>query len=69
MRDPRTDPAAKDVARKLSESGALLTRIVDSVDGHTIRYRNKPNGPLKECWITTWNDWCKTAEVITKGPE
>lgn len=61
MRDPRIDPAVGDIVFK-----GDIGRMVTIVDGHSITYRDY-RGRLRYCQITTWREWCKNAEILTRG--
>lgn len=63
-RDPRVDPKAGDV---ITKNGKIRTVI--KVDRFDIFYNARTlgagsiNGIQKECFISTWQDWAKKAEV------
>lgn len=60
-RDPRIDPLCGDTVVKNG-----MKRTVQYRDGGDIRYASSTkNGTrIKYCWITTWQDWCRKAEVL-----
>ena len=58
-RDPRKDPRPGDMVAK----GAKQRRV-DARRGSEIDYTDIQSGKKKNCWITTWNDWCRDAEVL-----
>jgi hypothetical protein len=60
-RDPRRDPQVGDRVMKNS-----TIRNVRKREGGDITYlvETGPASKPKLCWITTWQDWCKGAEVL-----
>jgi hypothetical protein len=62
-RDPKDMPAKGDKLTK----GKLSREVVDVKEGVHVYYRKKPDGPVSSCWITTWQDWCRKAEVVARG--
>ena len=60
-RDPRIDPKPGDSIRKTMSSG-WITRTVVNRRGNCIFYQTK--GKERACWISTWVDWARKAEVI-----
>lgn len=60
QRDPLTDPRAGDVVRKFAGG----ERHVQKVEGGDIFYSRFSSGALRRCWISTWRDWCRGAEVV-----
>lgn len=64
-RDPRIDPQVGDKIYKISATGHKSTRQVVSRDGpgnNDIWYLTQ-DGKKKKCWIATWMEWARTAEV------
>lgn len=63
VRDPRKEPKAGDHIRK-----GKVERTVIAYSGGNVEYFNlKASGcrsNIKNCWITTWQDWCRNAEVL-----
>lgn len=57
-RDPRVDPKAGDRIAK-----GKLTRRVTEVQRSEIWYLNRNDG-LNKCWISTWREWARKAEVL-----
>lgn len=60
-RSTLTDPRPGDVVKK-----GNLTRRVTGVDGYEITwYREGAYSNMRrDCWISTWREWCRNAEVI-----
>ena len=59
MRDPRVDPRPGDVVRKGQRERTVSKRCgssIDYIEGKTNRERN--------CWITTWEEWCRKSDVL-----
>jgi len=68
MRDPRTDPRPGDGLRKGKRERHVLAG--PPFQPCEIRYAISQNGLLQHgCWITTWKDWARDAEVIHIAPE
>lgn len=60
--DPRIYPKPGDVIRK-----GAVTRTVCAVPGYSsndVWYWTKDPEVKRNCWITTWQDWAKKAEVL-----
>lgn len=65
QRDPRIDPRNGDVLR----FGKFL-REVTGRSMHEVTYtRYSPSArkPHQGCWISTWQDWARKAEVIHRA--
>lgn len=60
-RDPRIDPHRGDTVVKSGVKRTVLHRV-----GGDIQYANgtKNGSRVKSCWITTWQAWCRKAEVL-----
>lgn len=56
-RDPKTNPLPGDVLCK-----GKLRRTVTRVLSGSVYYQNA-HGRESNCWITTWIQWCRKAEV------
>lgn len=56
------DPQPGDKIQRQSDSGLLRTREVISRIDNDIVYRDQ-NGKDKKCWIATWMEWGRIAEV------
>ena len=54
-----TDPQPGDVVHRGERHRAVISR-----HGGDIWYDTKEGGPLKNCWITTWQDWAKKADLV-----
>lgn len=66
-RDPLVDPQPGDqILKGVGKKNLARYRDVVERDGHHVRYRSN-SGPVKECWIATWWDWCKGATVTKRG--
>lgn len=63
-RDPKLDPKPGDRLFTTTASGKRTERHVVKRVNNDITYRGD-NGKLKTCWITTWMDWAREAEVAT----
>lgn len=63
MRDPKIDPQAGDIAVKITAKGRKLQRIVTRRAGNEVYYKTSESGAEKNCWLTTWQDWCRLADV------
>ena len=61
-RDPRIDPQPGDSLTKKSTSGSTLTRTVTARKGNDIWYLGA-SARERNCWITTWQEWAKGAEI------
>lgn len=61
-RDPRLDPQAGDLIVKLGSAGRKLSRYVVKRENFDITYRDQ-SGKERTCWITSWNEWARMAEV------
>ncbi len=65
-RDPRVDPQVGDKIYKISDTGHRSSRQVVKRYGinnnNDILYLNN-QGKEKKCWISTWMEWARTAEV------
>jgi|688.fasta_scaffold2424584_2 hypothetical protein len=57
-RDPRIDPQPGDVVKKGK------TRRVNHRKGDEVFYMSGGSMVERSCWITTWQDWCRDAEVL-----
>lgn len=64
-RDPKINPVAGDCLAKTSANGRVPTRRVIRVDSDGITYVTGKKE--KNCWITTWWDWARDANVIEWG--
>lgn len=53
-RDPRLDPRKGDVLQKGNRKRVVEMRVENTVNYNGERW----------CWITTWQDWAKKAEVL-----
>lgn len=65
-RDKRNMPLPGDCFRKRNKRGTWMKRVVVSSlvpVGNEVYYESG-NG-RKTCWITTWRDWAKDAEVYS----
>lgn len=65
IRDPKKDPLAGDVLTK-----GTRTRRVTMVEQNIITYELTTGGGKPrnlQCWISTWRDWARKAEVVTVG--
>jgi len=66
-RDPREDPHVGDAIYKVSEAtGKKHSRTVVKRVDNDITYRDQ-NGKERVCWITTWMEWARTAEVAVSA--
>lgn len=61
-RDPKMDPQPGDFLSKVSSTNRRMTRRVTVRAGNDIKYCDH-NGKEKICWISTWMDWAREAEV------
>lgn len=61
-RDPLLDPQVGDKIFKITSSGLRQTRHVVKRVGNDIFYLDH-RGKEKKCWISTWMEWGRTAEV------
>lgn len=64
-RDPKLDPKPGDVLFTTTALGRRTTREVIERTGpgdNDIVYRTD-SGKVKKCWISTWMDWAREAEV------
>ncbi len=59
-RDPRTDPHAEDVLRKKNK----VRTVSHTYHFGEVFYYPGASKVLRSCWITTWRDWCRNAEVL-----
>lgn len=67
-RDPRVDPRPGDtIARISGVSNSKHTRIVLDRVNNDITYRDE-RGREHTCWLTTWMDWARMAEVENQKP-
>lgn len=77
MHDPRVDPRPGDVvARPLPKYERFDGRSIRTVLGRkggdiSYRYDREMNGGMdpykgrvESCWVITWKDWCRDAEVL-----
>ncbi len=63
QRDPRQDPQVDDAICKVSPStGKRRVRVVVKRVNDDITYRDQ-TGREHVCWISTWREWARTAEV------
>lgn len=62
QRDPRLDPQPGDKVYRFSNKGTKSTRQVVARVNNDITYLTH-DGKQKKCWIATWMEWCRTAEV------
>ncbi len=63
-RDPLVDPQPGDKIQRVSDSGLVRTReVINRVD-NDIFYRDQA-GREKKCWIATWMEWGRIADVVT----
>lgn len=61
-RDPLVDPQVGDKVFKITPSGLRQTRqVVKRVDNDIFYLDHR--GKEKKCWIATWMEWARTAEV------
>lgn len=66
-RDPRLDPQPGDKLTVTTAKGTRTSREVISRGGpgdNDIVYKTD-TGKEKKCWISTWMDWAREAEVST----
>lgn len=62
-RDPRQDPQVGDYLYKISESsGKRMSRRVVRRDVNDIYFVDQ-HGKERMCWITTWCEWARMAEL------
>jgi len=61
-RDPRNDPRAGDYIAKMSGANRRMTRMVLKRVNNDITFRDQ-SGKERTCWLTTWMDWAREAEV------
>ena len=61
-RDPKQDPQPGDVVIKTNMKGKQTKRTVTGRKGNDVYYTTKDGGKVNNCWITTWWDWCRTAD-------
>lgn len=61
-RDPKLDPRPGDVLFTTTASGKRTLREVTKRVNNDITYRVE-SGKVRTCWITTWMDWAREAEV------
>jgi hypothetical protein len=67
MRDPKLDPRPGDVLAKTSKAGKKIERHVVEVDGYDIWYTDGKKTDRHLCFISTWMQWARAAEVVTRG--
>ena len=64
-RDPRVDPRPGDVVCHSDRRRRAVSHVeYDLVSGEHFDARGFS---LFDCWITTWRDWARGGEVITRG--
>lgn len=73
-RDPRVDPRVGDVVRKGDRERTILRTQSTSSGGvgeiqYEVRVDDRPGRKGGVCWITSWQDWCRGAEVVQRGEE
>lgn len=61
-RDPKLDPQPGDEIYRVLGSGARTTRKVVKRVNNDITYVVN-GGKQRTCWISTWMDWARMAEV------
>ena len=64
-RDPRIDPQVGDKIYKVSNAGTRSSRQVvkrGGIGNNDIVYLNH-QGKERKCWISTWMEWARMAEV------
>jgi hypothetical protein len=66
MRDPRTTPAVGDVLRKRNMQ-RTVTSIAECGSGFLILFDER--GQEDGCWLNSWHNWAKDAEVVALGVE
>jgi hypothetical protein len=59
MRNPLSDPRPGDVVRKGKRQRSVYARR-----GNEVYYTTESSGLIRNCWITTWCDWCRGSEVL-----
>ncbi len=62
QRDPLSDPQPSDKIYKIKPNGKRLSRLVVSRIDNCIVYIAQ-DGTKKECWISTWMEWGRDAQV------
>jgi hypothetical protein len=63
-RNPRIDPRVGDVLRQ-----GHLQRSVYHRHGSDVYYEKGSNNRSTCCWITTWREWARGAEVLKRGSD
>lgn len=61
-RDPKLDPKPGDTLLATTALGKRTTRKVIKRVNNDVTYR-VDSGKVRTCWITTWMDWAREAEV------
>jgi hypothetical protein len=61
-RDPRLDPQRGDFIVKMSGTNRRMTRRVVKRVTNDITYRDHM-GKERTCWIMSWMDWAREADV------
>lgn len=71
-RDPRMDPVVGDVVRKKDRIrevvavGLSAGNYPGEITYDTMR-DGSPKMQRRSCWISTWQEWCRKAEVVKRG--
>lgn len=61
-RDPKDDPRAGDCIHRAGSRGPVC-RYVVMRRGNEVYYRSVLGGDVKKCWLTTWMDWARGADL------
>lgn len=78
-REAAKNPRPGDRWRKTTKAGRVVDRTVTRADGRVdsrcgfvghVFYRTPrllADTPDQGCWITTWEGWCRGAELVERG--
>ena len=62
LRDPREDPRTGDCIHRDGSRGPVCRYVVKR-RGNEVYYRSVIGGDIKKCWLTTWLDWARGADL------
>ena len=62
-RDPRNDPQPGDILSKPGSRGSRYKRIVVERGESQLIYKTHSDGVERTCWLSTWMDWARNADV------